>query len=100
MIPIGGWFITGGKLAKKGVDALPRGTTFDIPPGWVSREADNGRKIVFQRPGATRVEIDDFRTEQLRASPELLKATLLRHGWDPYFNPDDFCTSDLFVVSV
>lgn len=31
----------------------PRGTTFDIPAGWVSRTADNGRGIVFQRPGAT-----------------------------------------------
>lgn len=31
----------------------PRGTTFDIPKGWAAREADNGKGIVYQRPGAT-----------------------------------------------
>jgi RHS repeat-associated protein len=31
-----------------------RGTTFDIPEGWAGREADNGRGIVYQRPGAPR----------------------------------------------
>lgn len=31
----------------------PRGTTFPIPGGWQSRPADNGKGIVFQRPGAT-----------------------------------------------
>jgi hypothetical protein len=30
----------------------PRGTTFDIPEGWAAREADNGKGIVYQRPGA------------------------------------------------
>jgi hypothetical protein len=30
----------------------PRGTTFDIPEGYVGREADNGAGIVFQEPGA------------------------------------------------
>lgn len=30
----------------------PRGTTFDIPEGWVGREADNGKGIVYQWPGA------------------------------------------------
>ncbi|WP_320671610.1 RHS repeat-associated core domain-containing protein [Patulibacter defluvii] len=30
-----------------------RGTTFDIPQGWVAREADNGKGVVYQRPGAT-----------------------------------------------
>jgi RHS repeat-associated protein len=29
-----------------------RGTTFDIPKGWGAREADNGKGIVYQRPGA------------------------------------------------
>ena len=29
-----------------------RGTTFDIPKGWVGREADNGVGIVYQRPEA------------------------------------------------
>ncbi|HKY66859.1 MAG TPA: hypothetical protein VJM49_10835, partial [Acidimicrobiales bacterium] len=31
----------------------PRGTTYDIPQGWTSRVADNGKGIVFQQPGAT-----------------------------------------------
>lgn len=31
----------------------PRGTTFDVPAGWQARTADNGRGIVYQRPGAT-----------------------------------------------
>ena len=30
----------------------PRGTTFDIPEGYVGREADNGQGIVYQEPGA------------------------------------------------
>jgi hypothetical protein len=30
----------------------PRGTTFDIPEGYVGREADNLKGIVFQEPGA------------------------------------------------
>lgn len=30
----------------------PRGTTFDIPKGWAAREADNGKGIVYQQPGA------------------------------------------------
>ncbi len=67
MIPVAGVAFTGGKAVIKGVDAAkaaptprprqfvttPRGTTFDIPPGWVSREANNGRGIVFQRSGAS-----------------------------------------------
>jgi RHS repeat-associated protein len=30
----------------------PRGVTYDIPKGWEGRVADNGKGIVFQRPGA------------------------------------------------
>ena len=30
----------------------PRGTTFDVPSGWAGRTADNGRGIVFQKPGS------------------------------------------------
>jgi Flp pilus assembly pilin Flp len=33
--------------------STPRGTTFDVPGGWASRTTDNGRGIVYQRPGAT-----------------------------------------------
>ncbi len=29
-----------------------RGTTYDIPEGWVGREADNGKGLVYQRSGA------------------------------------------------
>jgi hypothetical protein len=32
--------------------ATPRGTVYDIPPGWTGRTADNGHGIVYQRPGA------------------------------------------------
>jgi hypothetical protein len=31
----------------------PRGVTYTIPDTWVSRTADNGKGIVFQRPGAS-----------------------------------------------
>ncbi|MGL5827772.1 MAG: RHS repeat-associated core domain-containing protein, partial [Nocardioides sp.] len=30
----------------------PRGTIYDIPEGWAPRVADNGKGIVYQRPGA------------------------------------------------
>ena len=30
----------------------PRGTTFDVSSGWAGRTADNGRGIVFQKPGS------------------------------------------------
>jgi RHS repeat-associated protein len=30
----------------------PRGVTYDIPAGWASRTADNGKGIVYQRPGS------------------------------------------------
>jgi hypothetical protein len=73
MVPFLGWGATGAKVSIKGAKALkgaetlkgadeitagrqfvttPRGTTFDIPAGWQSRTADNGKGIVFQRPGA------------------------------------------------
>lgn len=65
MVPFVGWAATSGKLARRvrqadhdppGIGTLvttPRGTTFDIPGGWTSRPADNGKGIVWQRPGAT-----------------------------------------------
>jgi hypothetical protein len=31
----------------------PRGMVYDVPQGWAPRVADNGRGIVYQRPGAT-----------------------------------------------
>lgn len=30
----------------------PRGTIYDIPEGWAPRVADNGKGLVYQRPGA------------------------------------------------
>jgi hypothetical protein len=41
----------GGAPARRFV-STPRGTTFDVPGGWASLTADNGRGIVYQRPGA------------------------------------------------
>ncbi|MGH9267328.1 MAG: hypothetical protein ACRD0D_04040 [Acidimicrobiales bacterium] len=50
-------------LADDGVNVIPssgrtfvgtpRGTVYDVPEGWAPRVADNGRGIVYQRPGAT-----------------------------------------------
>lgn len=42
----------------------------------------------------------DFSTEELRASPDVLRATLLRFGWADDFDTNAFCASDLFVESV
>jgi len=39
----------------------PRGTTFQIPGGWTSRPAENGKGIIFQRPGATTRNGDSIR---------------------------------------
>jgi hypothetical protein len=34
-------------------DEMIAGTSVSIPEGWVARVADNGKGIVYQRPGAT-----------------------------------------------
>ena len=46
------------------------------------------------------IEISDFLDENLRATPRLLKATALPHGWDDDFHPEAFCANDLFVEGV
>ncbi len=46
------------------------------------------------------IEVTDFGAEELQASPDLLRSTLLRYGWDSDFDTNRFCASDLFVVSV
>lgn len=52
-------------------------------------------------PGITAVSIADADSEQLRASREVLEATLLPHGIkDPEFNAEAFSAGDLFVKSV
>ena len=51
-------------------------------------------------PRVAAVQIEDFMAEDLRASPELLKATVLNGGWDDTFDTEAFSANDLFVVSV
>jgi hypothetical protein len=51
-------------------------------------------------PDVVVVEITHFLAEDLRASPQLLAATVLREGWADDFNPEAFCANDLFVESV
>jgi hypothetical protein len=46
------------------------------------------------------VEINGFEIEDLRATPDLLRATVLPDGWADDFNPEAFCANDLFVESV
>lgn len=46
------------------------------------------------------VRIKDFMAEDLRASPELLKATVLEYGWDDSFDTEAFSANDLFVESI
>ncbi|WP_086819420.1 hypothetical protein [Allokutzneria sp. NRRL B-24872] len=46
------------------------------------------------------VPITGFEVEDLRCSPDLLRATVLRYGWNHDFDPEAFCASDLFVESV
>ena len=33
--------------------STPWGTVYDVPAGWTSRVADNGKGLVFQKPGST-----------------------------------------------
>jgi hypothetical protein len=54
-----------------------------------------------RRPGLAVVEVSDQLADELSASPELLRATLLRYGWDEgEFDPARFNANDLFVESV
>jgi hypothetical protein len=46
------------------------------------------------------VQISDFLAEDLEATPELLKMTVLPYGWADDFDPAAFCANDLFVESV
>lgn len=51
-------------------------------------------------PAVVAVEITGFMTEDLRAAPQLLRATVLPNGWADDFDPAAFCANDLFVESV
>jgi RHS repeat-associated protein len=53
----GGWFLTQLGCATGVLNGIyvttPRGVTYKIPEGWTSRTADNGKGIVFQKPGSS-----------------------------------------------
>jgi len=63
-------------------------------------ESSIGHVARTLRHDLTVVEVTETVTDQLRAGPELLRATLLRYGWETDFNPDGFCVHDLFVESI
>lgn len=46
------------------------------------------------------VKISGFIDENLRGSPELIKATVLPFGWNDDFDTEAFSANDLFVESV
>ncbi len=49
---VGGAGTRAGSPPPRQMVTTPRATTFDIPQGYVAREAENGQGIVYQRPGA------------------------------------------------
>ncbi|WP_157181368.1 hypothetical protein [Actinopolymorpha alba] len=51
-------------------------------------------------PGLTVLPLASMVAADYRASPELLRATLLRFGWTNDFSSEGFCVSDLVVESV
>ena len=92
MVPIIGWGASGGKALSRAARATakatrevparrfvttPRGTTFEIPPGWVTDPAKNGKGIVLQRPGAVG-NADSIRI--MEPTP------LYPHGYYRYYN--------------
>jgi hypothetical protein len=48
----GGGGATPGAPPARQFVTTPRGTSFDVPGGWPPRTADNGKGIIYQRPGA------------------------------------------------
>lgn len=51
-------------------------------------------------PQITTVPLASTVAADYRASPEMLRATLLRYGWTNDFSPSSFCVSDLLVESL
>ncbi|HEX3813396.1 MAG TPA: hypothetical protein VHX59_11190 [Mycobacteriales bacterium] len=51
-------------------------------------------------PALTVVAINGFWTADLRVSANVLRASLLRHGWAEDFDTEAFCANDLYVESV
>jgi hypothetical protein len=53
----GKWFLTQLGCAAGVLTGIyvttPRGVTYKIPEGWTRRTADNGKGIVFQKPGSS-----------------------------------------------
>lgn len=116
-----GW---SGEQAKKAADAAAAeaGYTVAWEPGdeeWILLADDAGYQAmvsvryplalatptaaVYLRGGETSltiVEITEFLEEDLEATPELLKMTVLPYGWADDFDPGAFCANDLFVESV
>ncbi len=71
----------------------PTGTTAVIPEGWVGRTADNGKGIVYQRPGAIG-DADSIRVMQPNArNPNGYVVYYNRHGQP--LNVDGNITSPL-----
>lgn len=47
------------------------GTSFDVPGGWKPRTAENGRGIIYQRPGAKGSNADSIRiTDPTKQHPK------------------------------
>ncbi len=69
-----------------------------FPLALVTRSLRN--ELTGMAVGLVVVEISGFLTEDLRAAPDLLRATVLPDGWADDFNPEAFCANDLFVESV
>jgi hypothetical protein len=54
-----------------------------------------------ERPEVKIVKVDDLDAEELSASPEVLRATVLPYTpWSEDFDPEHFSASDLFFESV
>jgi hypothetical protein len=49
----GGTGQSAGQSGGRKIVTTPQGRSYDIPKSWVPREADNGKGIVYQEPGAT-----------------------------------------------
>ena len=51
-------------------------------------------------PQLTVVPLTSTVAADYRASPQVLRSTLLRYGWTRDFSPSQFCVSDLLVESL
>ncbi|MFB9903669.1 hypothetical protein [Allokutzneria oryzae] len=86
------WILLAGEKAYEGMCSLFFPLFLAVP--------DLVPVIATAAPLTAVVPITDFGTEDLRCSPDLLRATLLRYGWNDDFDPEAFCAHDLFVESI